>query len=113
MRAAAVVEPETTRTQPQRIPLTAKQAQWRSVGGWWKMAKTTAVRMTAAGDPEVRAISGSRQPRKKDSSTTGPRVAARAKSFQAVGGVDAMLVDRTTRITTPAHSMPPSGTASR
>jgi hypothetical protein len=44
-------------------------------------ANRIAAKITAAGSPKARATSGSRQPRKKDSSSTGPIVAARTATF--------------------------------
>lgn len=72
IRAEAVVEPDLTRIHPNAVPVVKKQSHCTSVVIGWNVAKTAAVDMTAIVVPVVRATTGSKHPRKSDSSMIGP-----------------------------------------
>ena len=72
IRVDAAVDPDLTRIHPNAVPVVTKQNHCTNVLIGWSVAKSIAVAKTAMIGPVVRATTGSKQPRKKDSSITGP-----------------------------------------
>ena len=81
MRAEAVVEPDLTRIHPNAVPVVKKQSHCANVVIGWNVAKSAAVAAMPIVGPDVRATTGSKQPRKRDSSITGPSNPSRRIKF--------------------------------
>src|SRR6266436_6507186 len=71
IRVDAAVEPDLTRIHPKAVPVAKKHSHCTNVVIGWSVAKSTAVAAIPIVGPVVRATTGSKQPRKKDSSITG------------------------------------------
>ena len=82
IRVDAAVDPDLTRIHPNAIPVVAKQSHCTSVLIRWSVAKSTAVAAMPIVGPVVRDTTGSKHPRKSDSSMNGPSHASRRIKFQ-------------------------------
>jgi hypothetical protein len=81
IRVDAAVDPDLTRIHPNAVPVVTKQSHCTNVLIGWSVAKRTAVAAMPIVGPVVRATTGSKQPRKRDSSMIGPSNASRRIKF--------------------------------
>jgi len=77
MRVDAAVDPDLTRIHPNALPVVTKQSHCTNALIAWSVAKRAAVAAIPIVGPMVRATTGSKQPRKRDSSMIGPSNASR------------------------------------
>jgi hypothetical protein len=82
IRVDAAVDPDLTRIHPNAVPVTKKQSHCTSVLIGWRVAKSAAVAAMPIVVPVVRATTGSKHPRKSDSSMIGPSNPSRRTKFQ-------------------------------
>ena len=82
IRVDAAVDPDLTRIHPNAIPVIKKQSHCTNVPIGWSVAKSTAVAAMPIVGPVVRDTTGTKHPRKSDSSMIGPSNASRRSKFQ-------------------------------
>lgn len=81
IRPDTAVDPDLTRIRPNAVPVPKKQSHCTSVVIGWSVAKSAAVAATPIVGPVERATTGSKQPRKRDSSMIGPSNPSRRIKF--------------------------------
>jgi hypothetical protein len=82
IRVDAAVDPDLTRIHPNAIPVVTKQSHFTNVLIGWSVVKSTAVAAMPIVGPVVRDKTGSKHPRKSDSSMIGSSNASRRIKFQ-------------------------------